>query len=727
MRLPCLQYSIWSGSGARIENSGTFDITGDGDIHYNLGGTRTHFENTGTLKKTSGTGSSDISASLDNSGGTVDVSSGTLNLTGGLDNFSSTAGVGSLAGGTYVIRTTSALKFTGADIDVNAATIVLDGLGSAILDQNNSDAIDNLSDNDGSFTIKSDRDLTTAGALRNDGSVTIGTGSVLTTTGDYVQADGDGSTALEYTTSKLAASGARVRVQDGVMKGLGTVEPALEATGGRVQPGLSSGILKVAGSYAPSSNGTLEVEIGGAAPGSGHDQLDVGTTASLGGTLDIVTPSSFTPTPGQSFTILKCGALDCRSGQFDTVQGTIVGSGQEYQVRYNATDVTLQLNTPPEANPDTAETDEDTPLNDIDVLSNDEDADGDSLSVSDVTQPSNGSAEVVDGKVNYTPNPNFNGPDSFSYTLSDGNGGTDTADVSITVNAVNDAPVVEDDSYTTDEDTTLNIDAPGVLENDTDADDGDSLSAVKVAGPAHGTLTLNNDGSFDYKPNENYFGDDEFTYKANDGTDDSNTATVSITVNSVNDAPVAKNQSITTDEDTPKDVTLEASDVENANLTFEIVAAPEHGTLSGTGANRTYTPEGNYHGPDSFTYKANDGTVDSETAEVSITVTPVNDAPVADDQSVTTDEDNAKDLILSASDVDENDNLTYELVEGPQTAPSAARAPNPPTPLIPTTSATIRSPSRPTTAPRTPTRLRSDYGQLRERCSGCQGRPLRSQ
>jgi hypothetical protein len=285
-----------SGDRAVIENSGTFEFRGDGDIRYDFGGTRTRFENTGTLKRTSGTASTDIGATVGNTGGTVDVASGTLNLEGGLDNFSSTGSIGKVTGGTYMVRSNSVLKFVNADIDVNAATIVLDGPGSAILDQNNSDAIDNLSDNDGSFTIRSDRDLRTVGALRNDGSLSIGTGSVLTTTGEYFQAAG--STALEDTTSKLTASGSRVRVQDGVMKGLGTVEPTLDATGGRVQPGLTSGILKVAGSYAPGSAGTLEVDIGGEAPGSGHDQLDVGTTASLGGTLDIVTPSSFTPTPG---------------------------------------------------------------------------------------------------------------------------------------------------------------------------------------------------------------------------------------------------------------------------------------------------------------------------------------------------------------------------------------------------------------------------------------------
>jgi VCBS repeat-containing protein len=654
--------NISTGTGALIENSGTFDFRDDTDINTNFGGT-TRFENSGTLRKTSGTATTDIAATVGNTGGTIDAASGTLNLGGGLNNFSSTGGVGKVAGGTYMIRSNSVLMFLNADIDVNAATIVLDGLGSAIVDQKNSDAIDNLSDNDGSFTIRADRDLRAIGALRNDGSLTIGTDSVLTTTGEYVQAAG--STVLEDTTSKLAASGARVRVQGGAMKGLGTVEPALEATGGRVQPGLSSGILKVAGSYAPGPNGTLEVEIGGPAPSSGHDQLDVGTTASLGGTLDIVTPSSFTPTPGQSFTILKCGALDCRSGQFDTVKGTNPGPRLEYQVRYNATEVTLELNNPPEANPDTAETDEDTPLNDIDVLSNDQDADGDSLSVSSVTHPSHGSTEVVDGKVNYTPNANYNGPDSFSYTISDGNGGTDTADVSVTVKAVNDAPVAKDDTAETDEDTSAIID---VLANDTDVDDGDTLSVSSFTQPANGQVSLDS-GKLRYEPALNHSGPDSFTYKAKDSSNaDSNEAAVSITVKAVNDAPVANADTAETDEDTATEIALLANDEDvdntNAELSLSSFTQPSHGTVSQNGdSTLKYEPTLNYNGPDSFTYKAKDASnAESNEAKVNITVKAVNDAPTCQNLSIETDEDTPGSVAADCSDVDA-DTITYEIVD----------------------------------------------------------------
>src|SRR5436190_14118478 len=101
------------------------------------------------------------------------------------------------------------------------------------------------------------------------------------------------------------------------------------------------------------------------------------------------------------------------------------------------------------------------------------------------------------------------------------------ATVSITVEAVNDAPVAVNDSYNTAEDTSVTFAAPGVLVNDTDVDSA-SLTAILVSGPANGTLGFNADGSVTYTPNANFNGSDSFTYKANDGTADSNVATVTI-------------------------------------------------------------------------------------------------------------------------------------------------------------------------------------------------------
>ena len=129
--------------------------------------------------------------------------------------------------------------------------------------------------------------------------------------------------------------------------------------------------------------------------------------------------------------------------------------------------------------------------------------------------------------------------DSFSYTVRDLAGATDTATVQITVTGINDAPEAGDDDYTLDEDTILTISGPGLLGNDSDADAGAALTALLVSGPAHGTLVLNADGSFTYTPGANFHGSDGFVYRASDGLASSGVANVDLTIDSVNDVPVA--------------------------------------------------------------------------------------------------------------------------------------------------------------------------------------------
>ncbi|MBL9039811.1 MAG: tandem-95 repeat protein, partial [Archangium sp.] len=204
--------------------------------------------------------------------------------------------------------------------------------------------------------------------------------------------------------------------------------------------------------------------------------------------------------------------------------------------------------------------------------------------------------------------------------------------------------------------------------------EGSALTFAIVSGPAHGTLS-GTGISRSYLPALNFTGADAFTFKVNDGTVDSAPVTVSITVTPVNDAPVATPQSVTTAEDTSSFIALAGADVEGSSLGFVIVTQPAHGSLSGAAANPTYSPAANYAGPDSFTFKVNDGALDSASATVAITVTPVNDAPVAAGKSVSfTTDDASVEVLLSGTDV-EGDVLTFRVVDGPSRGSLSGTAP----------------------------------------------------
>ena len=213
------------------------------------------------------------------------------------------------------------------------------------------------------------------------------------------------------------------------------------------------------------------------------------------------------------------------------------------------------------------------------------------------------------------------------------------------------APTAVGDSYNVAAGSTLIVSAPGVLSNDTGTG---PLTAAYVSGPSNGTLTLNADGSFTYTNTSLVAGTDSFQYTANNaGGPSLLPATVTINVIS-NAAPVANDQpAVTTNEDTPVAITLTATDTDVGSvLTYSIVTPPSNGTLTGMPPNVTYTPVLNYFGPDSFTFKANDGLVDSNMATVSITVNSVNDLPVAVDDSASTLKNTPVIINLIANDTD---------------------------------------------------------------------------
>jgi VCBS repeat-containing protein len=335
---------------------------------------------------------------------------------------------------------------------------------------------------------------------------------------------------------------------------------------------------------------------------------------------------------------------------------------------------------PPEAHDDTYSVDEDGVLSvalSDGVLANDTAAEGATLSAELVTSPANGTLSLgADGSFTYLPNANFNGVDSFTYQAKDEAGDPAIATATITVNPVNDKPAAANDAFSLSEDTTLTVDAAGgLLVNDSDID-GDVLTPAITSQPLHGTVTLNPDGSFSYTPEANYNGLDGFSYLVGDGQATSEVASATFLIQPVNDAPVGINDQYTTAEDTP--LTIDApgvlvndSDVDADGLSSILVNPPQNGTVTlGADGSLVYTPNVNFNGVDGFSYLANDGSADSEAAAVTITVTPVNDPPVAAADSYSTDEDtplvvSAAEGVLANDSDPEGDLLTAALVSGP--------------------------------------------------------------
>lgn len=297
------------------------------------------------------------------------------------------------------------------------------------------------------------------------------------------------------------------------------------------------------------------------------------------------------------------------------------------------------------------------------------DADGDSLSYSIVTSPSNGAISGTPPSVTYTPNPGYGGSDAFTFKAYDGTGYSNIATVSVTV--TNNAPIATAASFVAIKNTNKAYTLAG-----TDVD-GDVLTYSIVTAPLHGSATPTAAGAATgtYAPTNGYCGSDSFTFKVNDGVVASSAATESIMVDC---PPVATDQSVSTPKDTPKSITLAATDLEGDSLSFSLLSGPMGGaSLSGApAATWTYTPKTGYCGSDTFTWRANDGQANSGTATVTITmVCAVNRAPVASNQAVTVAKNVGKSFVLAATDPD-GDALSYSLTTGPMTGASLTGAPN---------------------------------------------------
>jgi VCBS repeat-containing protein len=253
--------------------------------------------------------------------------------------------------------------------------------------------------------------------------------------------------------------------------------------------------------------------------------------------------------------------------------------------------------------------------------------------------------------------------------LDNGGAATNVATVSVTVTAGNTAPVALDDSATTPSGTPVVI---YVLANDSDPD-GDTLDRTKIAittPPAHGGVTVNTaTGGITYTPVAGYSGPDSFAYTVKDiNGATSNAATVTVTVNAVNQAPTAANGALATNEDAAASGSLAATDPEGKALAFSIVTNGAKGTATITNAATgayTYTPNANASGTDSFSFRASDGSLNSNTATVAVTISAVNDAPLPTAPAIAINKGTAGTSQVAANDPDAGNTHSYSIITAP--------------------------------------------------------------
>ncbi|MPY23698.1 Ig-like domain-containing protein [Shewanella sp. YLB-07] len=287
----------------------------------------------------------------------------------------------------------------------------------------------------------------------------------------------------------------------------------------------------------------------------------------------------------------------------------------------------------------------------VPVLANDSDIDGDSLTVT-VQPAANGVASVTAlGLVQYTPNAHFNGADSLTYTISDGNGASASAVLSILVSSVNDHPIAINDAVSLDEDTSVTIQ---VLENDSDLDK--DLLVVTAQSPSHGDVTVGLDGNISYTPVQDFNGIDSLTYSIDDGHGGTAQAQLTITINAINDQPVAVDDYayVTEDGSVTFSVLSNDSDVDNDGLTVTLDTASHGSTVNHNDGSVSYTPDANFNGSDSVQYSVSDGQGGAAQAVIYLNVTAVNDAPVAEADLISMEEDTSFkfDLLLNDTDVE---------------------------------------------------------------------------
>ncbi|WP_395339116.1 tandem-95 repeat protein [Ningiella sp. W23] len=365
------------------------------------------------------------------------------------------------------------------------------------------------------------------------------------------------------------------------------------------------------------------------------DELSIASATSPNGTVAIL-PSGeivFTPNPDFNGTALITYTLEDETGLVDTGTLTI--------------DVT-DVNDPPLVPGQILPGREDTPVI-FDPLKDASDADGDDLTITDLAVSSGTVVENADGTITFTPDPDFNGPVTVTYNVDDGNGGVTPVTVEINVEPEIDPPVANPDVASTPEDTPITIDA---IANDTDPD-GDVID-ITSAVSAQGDVSIDAAGNVLFTPNEDFTGEALINYTLTDATGEVTTGTITVDVTPVNDPPVASDQTLVALEDTPLriDPLLTATDIDGDTLTVtDLVVSSGTISLNADGT-VTFTPDPDFNGPVTLTYNVDDGNGGVVPVTVFINVQEVVDAPVANPDTASTNEDEAVTIDVLSNDTD---------------------------------------------------------------------------
>ncbi|HET9217662.1 MAG TPA: tandem-95 repeat protein, partial [Terriglobia bacterium] len=517
------------GVGGELVVRGVLELQGMGDIGASfLSGATSqvspHVIVHGKLLKT-GSGESRIEAPYDSKAGAItEIQAGTLALL----NFEGTLRPSDVEGGSFVVSFGATVLFGEGSHNFRAASTI-QGAGNVIFEG-------------GAVSIAGTYNVTGTTTIRQNAARTATTVEFISTpqiatlqvqAGTMTLRNGAAPGNLTMTGGTIAIAGGSITsanpisITAGTLQGVGTIEASV-SNNGVLKPGTSPGSLVIEGDFTQTSTGTLEIELEGATPGTEFDVLQITGQATLSGKLLVVRATGFFPAADGRFEFMTYAL---RTGDFLEFEGLDFPGGQ-LTPRPELLEYALVSDSAPQALDDQVTTLEDTASAAFNVLANDIDP-GDVLTVLTFGQPSRGTVvQTLPGTFIYTPQPNTFGLDSFTYVVQDLEGNTDSGQVLISVQAVNDPPIAVDDTASTEQNVAVNV---AVLANDIEVD-GNTLTIQSFAAPANGAVTDNGNGTLRYTPASGFTGNDSFSYTAADPSGASSSATVTVTVGSHEEA-----------------------------------------------------------------------------------------------------------------------------------------------------------------------------------------------